>query len=64
MEKPTLFLVSQNEAQLEVGPGELLKNRAGAEAGRRDKISQTAKVQARNSVTAVLGQLHYLGQAV
>lgn len=63
MEKPTLFLVFLNEAQLEVGPRELLKNRAGVEAGRRDKISQKAKVQARNSVTAVLGQLHYLGRA-
>lgn len=64
MEKPAFLLVFLNEAQLEVGPRELLKNRAGVEAGRRDKISQKAKVKARNSITAVLGQLHYLGQAV
>lgn len=63
MEKPVLpdFL---NEAQLEVGPRELLKIRAGVEAGWRDKISQKAKVPTRKSVTAVLGQLYSLGQAV
>lgn len=39
-EKPIILLVFVNEAQLELGPGELLKNRAGVEAGKRDGISQ------------------------
>lgn len=64
MEKPVLLLNFLNEAQLEVGPRELLKIRAGVEAGQRDKISQKAKVPTRKSVNAVLGQLHSLGQAV
>lgn len=62
IEKPVLVFL--NEALLEVGPRELLKNRTGAEAGRRDGISQRATVRARNSATDAFGQLQWGCQAV